>query len=190
MNKIVECDICGRTEEGMALFCYGIPGIKELDRTWRGHTACAECQQKWNERHTVVCCDCGATYVTVNVGVAKRCDGCAQIYNSRVNAVSTEKKRTRDKGLSSSMSRSDWIITLDYFGNRCAYCAGPYEVIEHFSPVVNEGGTDPNNCVPACCRCNRLKGRLDGRSQKDQVSARLGVSAVRISQIEMYLNTL
>jgi len=187
MNKPPECDICGRSE-GVDLFCYGIPELRKLSSSWYGDAACTDCQQKWIERHTVICCDCGTGYVTVNVGVARRCDPCAKIYNSRVSAVSTEKKRAKDKGLSSTMKRSDWVVTLDHFGNQCAYCSGPYEVIEHFSPVVNEGGTDPFNCIPACSRCNRIKGTLDGRTQREDLSERLGIPISQLLQIEDYLN--
>ncbi len=51
-----------------------------------------------------------------------------------------------------------WICTLTYFQWRCAYCGGPYHLIEHYIPIVHGGGTTWSNCVPACRSCNGRKG--------------------------------
>ncbi len=66
-------------------------------------------------------------------------------------------ERTRSAGLTSDLSLGEWLVTLEYFDNKCAYCGGPYEIIEHFIPVTLGGGTTKTNCVPACASCNVRK---------------------------------
>jgi 5-methylcytosine-specific restriction endonuclease McrA len=189
MNDFVECGICYAPTKKQELYCYGVPSLKKVGLFWHGSLACLECQESWIKRHTVVCCDCGSTYVTVNVGVAKRCDQCRIAYNSKVNAVSVEKKRARDKGLSSTMNRSDWIVTLSHFDYRCAYCGDEYKVIEHFTPVKFGGGTNASNCVPACAKCNQSKKTIDGHTQQEQLARRLNIPLDRIYAIAQYLDS-
>ena len=55
-----------------------------------------------------------------------------------------------------TLSLEEWTATLKYFQWKCAYCGGPYQVLEHVAPV-ELSGTTRTNCVPACTRCNRVK---------------------------------
>ena len=43
-------------------------------------------------------------------------------------------------------------------GNRCAYCHGPAETIDHVMPRSRGGGHQWDNVVAACARCNHSKG--------------------------------
>jgi 5-methylcytosine-specific restriction endonuclease McrA len=43
-------------------------------------------------------------------------------------------------------------------GNRCAYCHGPAETIDHVMPRSRGGGHHWENVVAACARCNHTKG--------------------------------
>ncbi len=43
-------------------------------------------------------------------------------------------------------------------GNRCAYCQGPAETIDHVIPRSRGGEHIWTNVVAACARCNHLKG--------------------------------
>lgn len=61
-------------------------------------------------------------------------------------------------GLPASLTTKQWLQTLDYFGWKCALCPdGAYEVLEHFIPLIQGGGTTEYNCIPACTQCNRIK---------------------------------
>jgi 5-methylcytosine-specific restriction endonuclease McrA len=181
-----ECEICGNLVG--KLYCRGIPTFKEVDVSWIGVAACYSCQLSWIKRHTVTCRDCESKYVTVNIGVAKRCGDCASIYNKKVASVSSENWRTQGKGLLSDLKREQWVETLTHFNNACAYCGSAYAVIEHFTPVKMGGGTGINNCVPACQICNHRKKTIDGRAQKEELARRLGVPIARLIEIEQYLS--
>src|ERR1017187_8031238 len=39
---------------------------------------------------------------------------------------------------------------IAYFGDRCAYCSGPYEHIDHAIPLSKGGSLWPSNLVPSC----------------------------------------
>lgn len=43
------------------------------------------------------------------------------------------------------------------FGNRCAYCGGPYETDDHVKPLAKGGANIPANIRPCCRRCNSSK---------------------------------
>jgi len=74
-----------------------------------------------------------------------------------LDKVSAQIRRAMDAGVEASLIVEDWLETLDYFLWQCAYCRGPYEVIEHFIPIALGGGTTYLNCVPACMSCNNRK---------------------------------
>jgi hypothetical protein len=49
------------------------------------------------------------------------------------------------------------------FGNRCAYCGGPREHIDHAEALAVSGNNSSSNLVPSCGACNRSKGRRGAR---------------------------
>jgi len=67
----------------------------------------------------------------------------------------------------SSFADSDWIVALEYWQYRCAYCGRPQGLWhklskEHFIPRINGGKYTPNNIIPACFGkhgCNNSKGK-------------------------------
>lgn len=61
-------------------------------------------------------------------------------------------------GLPASLTLDQWLATLKHFHYLCAYCQrSPYEVLEHYIPIIQNGGTTVYNCVPACEACNLRK---------------------------------
>ena len=54
-----------------------------------------------------------------------------------------------------------------YFGDKmCAYCGRPATHLDHLHPMIRDNkptgyGTDPNNLVPCCEKCNRSKGNMN-----------------------------
>ena len=47
---------------------------------------------------------------------------------------------------------------MDYFGNRCAYCGGDFEEVDHVIPLSRGGTGWASNYRPACKPCNGSKG--------------------------------
>jgi 5-methylcytosine-specific restriction endonuclease McrA len=45
--------------------------------------------------------------------------------------------------------------------HRCAYCDAPAQSLDHIQPRARGGLTVRHNLVPACLRCNRLKGHRE-----------------------------
>lgn len=71
-------------------------------------------------------------------------------YQSRLRAV-------REAGAPGSHTYEQLAARVTYFGGRCAYCSGPYEVIDHVKPLAAEGSQFASNLRPACSACNRSK---------------------------------
>jgi 5-methylcytosine-specific restriction endonuclease McrA len=46
---------------------------------------------------------------------------------------------------------------MSVFGNRCAYCGGPFEEVDHAIPLARGGIHCLANLRPACRSCNRRK---------------------------------
>lgn len=46
---------------------------------------------------------------------------------------------------------------FNHFGNRCVYCGGEYQSIDHVIPLSDGGYDAIYNLVPACIRCNSSK---------------------------------
>jgi hypothetical protein len=51
----------------------------------------------------------------------------------------------------------EWARTIGYFEDRCAYCGGDWDIVEHVTPLRRGGGTTFVNCLPACQSCNLQK---------------------------------
>ena|SRR5712692_3468622 len=66
-------------------------------------------------------------------------------------------RRARKAGLPCSLTTGQWRATLKHFQDRCAYCGGPNDVLEHVVPLSWGGGTTYANCIPACNSCNTCK---------------------------------
>lgn len=59
----------------------------------------------------------------------------------------------------------------------CAYCAGPATSIDHVVPVSQGGTHDRRNLVPACARCNSLKGKRTPAQWSDWLDSRAAAAA-------------
>lgn len=57
------------------------------------------------------------------------------------------------------LTRQDVITT---YGDRCAYCGGDFEELDHFTPVTKGGQHVLGNVRPSCRTCNRRKYNVDG----------------------------
>lgn len=58
-------------------------------------------------------------------------------------------------------SLSDWQKRLEQFDNRCAYCNGEPQSVDHFIAITKGGSHCLNNVLPACNSCNSSKHNKD-----------------------------
>lgn len=62
--------------------------------------------------------------------------------------------RARKMGNDATLTIHQWLHILRQYKWRCALCGGPFETIEHLTPIAHGGGTNAQNCVPCCVQCN------------------------------------
>jgi 5-methylcytosine-specific restriction endonuclease McrA len=80
-------------------------------------------------------------------------------YAQERDRIKSHNRRASDLNHPGALTFEQWMITLSDFDYSCAYCGGKYDVLEHFIPLTfDNSGTTRTNCVPACNRCNSLKG--------------------------------
>ena len=65
--------------------------------------------------------------------------------------------RARKAGVPATLTFGQWLRILHKHNWRCAYCGGPYECLEHRTPLSLGGPTDAANCLPACHDCNQKR---------------------------------
>ena len=74
----------------------------------------------------------------------------------RAKAIDDRKRAKRAKALGTA-TFEQIKARIDFYGNRCAYCGGPYEHVDHVIPLARGGSNWPANLRPACARCNQSK---------------------------------
>jgi 5-methylcytosine-specific restriction endonuclease McrA len=65
------------------------------------------------------------------------------------------RRRARING--GDLSLAQWLKIVADFGEKCAYCGGLYEEMDHVLPLSRGGRHEAGNVVPACVPCNRSK---------------------------------
>ena len=69
------------------------------------------------------------------------------------------------RGVENNLSESDYIKTLRFFNESCAYCEVSQDESrlerDHLIPLSKQGGYTRENIVPACRRCNARKSNKD-----------------------------
>lgn len=80
--------------------------------------------------------------------------------NNRVlhNIHNQKRRATLRQG---DLTLAAWNGIVDFYDSRCAYCAAPWEHIDHVVPLVKGGLHSASNVVPACASCNLSKGSLN-----------------------------
>jgi hypothetical protein len=78
--------------------------------------------------------------------------------------------RAQQHGTPATLTTDEWISTLDHWKWSCAYCGGPYQVIEHVCELKQGGGSTKGNVVPSCLKCNATKRNYrKGNSQEQHI---------------------
>jgi 5-methylcytosine-specific restriction endonuclease McrA len=55
------------------------------------------------------------------------------------------------------IGKSDIVARVSVFGERCAYCGGPFEHLDHVKPISLGGPHILSNLRPSCAKCNLTK---------------------------------
>jgi len=115
-------------------------------------------------------CDCGATAVFTGnrlvTGDATSC-GRHQVEAVTTHGMSYTKEYSRaqtHKHLAIKRGATPVYISptalrshMSSFGDKCYYCGGKYEQIDHIVPLSKGGAHSLDNLAPACAKCNRNK---------------------------------
>jgi 5-methylcytosine-specific restriction endonuclease McrA len=76
----------------------------------------------------------------------------------------TQRHRSRKRGAVAHHTDEEMTARAALFGNACAYCGGPWEHDDHSIPLAREPDDSAPNMVPACERCNKMKGARDAKT--------------------------
>jgi 5-methylcytosine-specific restriction endonuclease McrA len=73
-------------------------------------------------------------------------------------------RRVRESGAPGHHSTAEWLLKLEEFSHKCAYCdqSGHDFHRDHLVPLAAGGSNDIANIVPACAPCNLSKGARSG----------------------------
>jgi len=96
------------------------------------------------------------------LGQRNVCTSCHDEWRSRpstppAGGLRSALARARAKRLPATLTKEQWQATVAHFDDRCAFCGGPWCLVEHATPVELGGGTTADNCLPACAPCNVRK---------------------------------
>jgi hypothetical protein len=79
--------------------------------------------------------------------------------------VKSQVERAKVLHAEATLNLVEWFTILELFGWRCAYCQSkPFEVMSHVIPLP-QGGTTPENCVPACYSCSSSRSKFHERDR-------------------------
>jgi 5-methylcytosine-specific restriction endonuclease McrA len=125
-----------------------------IPNNYRGY--CKACFDILVEQTSIVCSVCH-TKVLEHV-VDDVCNDCYKKYPDR-SSVNSHLTRAIEAGTPATLTLPQWQTAVEYFTYKCAYCGiKPYQVLEHYVPIIRSGGTTADNCLPACKTCNGRKG--------------------------------
>ena len=79
-----------------------------------------------------------------------------------VNRAAVKRRRAKKKGLPATLTAEQWEAIKKAYKHRCAYCGnkGTQQnplTQDHVVPIAKDGGSIPENIVPACRSCNSRK---------------------------------
>lgn len=103
--------------------------------------------------------------------------------------VERNNKRAEVLGLPATLTLARWMRNLNLHHWECAYCSHqwqfaislPYEVLEHIVPLTfPDSGTTVLNCVPACKKCNSLKGPYHPDRMPHSIKEKIGDHIERV----------
>ncbi len=76
-----------------------------------------------------------------------------------LDRVNAQIFRARSLRVEATLTLVDWLLIIDAYQWKCAYCQEkPFEVMHHSAPLALSGTTS-TNCVPACCSCRTRRNK-------------------------------
>lgn len=82
--------------------------------------------------------------------------------NRNASVQYSEKRRSLELGLVSTLTVEEWEWTLKHFDDSCCYCGKRSKLSQdHLIPVTKGGGYTLDNIIPACKSCNSSKHNKD-----------------------------
>lgn len=104
-----------------------------------------------------ICRLCGATYQKdLRFSLCLPCH--TPEMSKEEKRVRSQIKRAQQAGVPATLTLPEWIVILNHFDWKCAYCREKkHRLMEHIISIKRGGGTTAYNCVPACPMCNRHK---------------------------------
>jgi hypothetical protein len=82
-----------------------------------------------------------------------------------LDRVNMQVARARRFHAEATLTLAEWLLIVDSYEWRCAYCQEkPFEVMHHSIPL-REAGTTSSNCLPSCRGC-----RARGKKKAEDVS--------------------
>jgi 5-methylcytosine-specific restriction endonuclease McrA len=158
--KRQQCVHCKHYERTDRMVRFGFDDVPRLLIGYY-HPECAKAMFEESQR---ACLCCGVLFFPsqrdTEYGLCHKCKQDEKL-RAEFQRVRDERWRARKYKLPETLTVKEWIETLDHFGQRCAYCGGRFQVLEHFIPLERGGGTTKHNCVPACISCNKIKDSKD-----------------------------
>ncbi len=143
--------------------------IKQRDRDWRkkNPTASGDRKRQWSKDHP----DADRIYRIEHRDEHR--DWLRQWRRAHPEETrqAKQRRRSKEKGLPSTLTVDDWQYAISYWNGTCAYCGQPPRLFdktwvlhqEHFIPLSAPTctGTIPTNILPACQSCNFSKSASD-----------------------------
>jgi hypothetical protein len=85
-------------------------------------------------REAVSCSICKERPFSSAHATLRVCHPCYLLYRSEVQLVQVHLYRAKAAGVPATLTLGEWVETLKRFDQHCAYCEGPFEVLEHIIP--------------------------------------------------------
>ena len=116
-----------------------------------------------SEHYFNLCDDCHSAEVRLTRRYRRLCESCFLKAADGPSCpprcgIASALARARAAGLAATLTDEEWEVTVAHFNDRCAYCRGPWCLVEHATPLEHGGPTTAVNCLPACASCNMSKG--------------------------------
>lgn len=100
---------------------------------------CLHCMRKAVEYQFIFCQHCGKKTAS---SLEDYCYDCYPMYRAYGSQVSYHLGRARAAGTPATLTVPQWMATVNYFHEKCAYCQSrPSQAVEHFLPISLGGGT-------------------------------------------------
>lgn len=155
LGEIIRCGCCQKEMPRRDVFTERMAGI---NIPGSHYNYCRECFYATLKQYQRVCCLCKSDFLARNP--QDNVLLCPQCYTSdKAKAhrlVSGHNQRAKELNLPGTLTLQQWLNTLTFFQEKCAYCLGTYKCLEHYIPLPH-AGTTQENCFPACPKCNHIK---------------------------------